>query len=293
MPVFSPIFPLLPHPLLPPWVSSVHSEISIWGWFLVVTCAFLASVLINAIANWLPAKLIYDWENEARAILKLTQSPPQATPRLVFSWSFMHPMPPHHQSRRWLPWVCIGLGTSCCWFLGISVQGISATVFCWTLVLLAMIDSETRYLPDILTLPLLWLGLLINLLGIFTSITDALLGAVLGYSALWVVYWGFRLATGQEGMGYGDFKFLAALGAWLGWTMLPTLVFVAAVLGIVWALLGRSLQRWRHTPTSAALLNSSVSPENWAKDAFPFGPALATSGLLHLFLGQILLTVLH
>ena len=104
------------------------------------------------------------------------------------------------------------------------------------LLVLALIDFDTTLLPDDITLPLLWAGLLANLLGLYTSLPSAVVGAMAGYLSLWSVYWAFKLLTGKEGMGYGDFKLLAALGAWLGWKMLPLLIllssFVGALIGI-------------------------------------------------------------
>lgn len=279
-------------PLFTPWLSLPNGEVTLLAWVLVVGIGWCVGVLINALADWLPAKMEYDWQAEARGLLNLTSEddPFNEAPRLNLFGPSASANPLRHTLIK-ITTPALSLLTIL-WF-GLTLQGLAACVLTWALLTLATIDLETRFLPDDITLPLLWLGLLVNLVGTFTPLADAVIGAALGYSVLWLLYWGFRLATGQEGMGFGDFKLLAALGAWLGWAVLPILVFVAAVLGIVWALLGRTLQLWRHTPTSAALLNSSVSPENWAKDAFPFGPALAASGLLHLFLGQTLLSVLH
>ena len=132
----------------------------------------------------------------------------------------------------------------------------------------ALIDADTKLLPDNLTLPLMWLGLIANAFGLFVPLSDALWGAVGGYVSLWTVYWLFRLATGKEGMGYGDFKLLAALGAWLGWQMLPVIVLLSSVVG---ALIGIILIVTRGRDRSAAL---------------PFGPYLAAAGALALFWGR-------
>jgi leader peptidase (prepilin peptidase)/N-methyltransferase len=132
-------------------------------------------------------------------------------------------------------------------------------LFSWFLLALVMIDLEIMQLPDPLTLPLLWLGLLFNLTGTYVALADAVLGVVLGYMILWLLFWGFKLITGREGLGYGDFKLLAALGAWLGWATLPSLLTLAAFLGIVLSL----LNYWRGKTS----LNSPM----------PFGPALALS----------------
>ena len=106
-------------------------------------------------------------------------------------------------------------------------------MFLWALLALTFIDFDTQLLPDDLTLPLLWAGLLANLFGLFVPLRDAVIGAIAGYLALWIVYWLFKLIRGKEGMGYGDFKLLAALGAWLGWQMLPLIVLLSSVVGAV------------------------------------------------------------
>jgi len=119
---------------------------------------------------------------------------------------------------------------------GLSAIGITSIVFSCTLLMLAIIDQRHQLLPDQITMPFLWLGLLVNLDGLFAETSDAVLGAVVGYLSLWTIYWLFKLITGKEGMGYGDFKLHAALGAWLGLKMLPLIIFlsstVAAVVGI-------------------------------------------------------------
>ncbi|MDQ2077729.1 A24 family peptidase [Marinimicrobium sp. ABcell2] len=155
---------------------------------------------------------------------------------------------------------------------GANLTGLSVLVFTWALIALTMIDIDTQLLPDNITLPLLWLGLIVNSFGVFTSLTDALWGAVAGYLSLWSIYWLFKLLTGKEGMGFGDFKLLAALGAWMGWQMLPLIVlmssFVGAAIGIGMILIrGRD----RNIP-------------------IPFGPYLAIAGWLSLLWGDMLIT---
>ena len=119
------------------------------------------------------------------------------------------------------------------WHFGFGLAGLAAIVFVWALIALTFIDFDTQLLPDDITLPLLWLGLLLNLNGAFTSLPNAVIGAVAGYLVLWSVYWLFKLATGKEGMGYGDFKLLAAIGAWLGWQMLPLVILLSSLVGAV------------------------------------------------------------
>ncbi|WP_094751439.1 prepilin peptidase [Psychromonas sp. CD1] len=145
-----------------------------------------------------------------------------------------------------------------------------ALFFTWILICLSYIDFDTMLLPDQLTLPLLWFGLLINLSHSFTSINDAVLGAVFGYLSLWSVYWLFKLATGKEGMGYGDFKLLGALGAWFGWQSLPVIILLSSFSGII---------------IGIALLLLSKDKKSVA---FPFGPYLAIAGWIYLLYGPLL-----
>ncbi len=154
---------------------------------------------------------------------------------------------------------------------GPTLQMLAALIFVWALLALTYIDYDTQLLPDDITLPLLWLGLLLNWQGVFTSLPDALLGAVFGYLSLWSVYWGFKLLTGKEGMGYGDFKLLAALGAWMGWQMLPGIILLSSIVG---AIVGVTLIILRRQDSQKPI---------------PFGPYLAGGGLVSLFYGQQLI----
>lgn len=158
------------------------------------------------------------------------------------------------------------------WHFGPSIKLAGALLFAWALIALTFIDLDTFLLPDDITLPLAWLGLLFNVAGTFTDLRSAVLGAVGGYLSLWTVYWIFRLVAKKEGMGFGDFKLLAALGAWLGWQVLPFVVIVSAGLGAVIGL--------------AAMAMSKAG-----RDAkIPFGPYLALGGIVGLFWGRELTT---
>jgi len=161
------------------------------------------------------------------------------------------------------------------WRFGVTPEAVAALVFTWTLIALAVIDIDHQLLPDSMTLPLLWLGLLLSLwhetVGgtvLFQTPREAIIGATAGYLSLWSVYHLFRLVTGKEGMGYGDFKLLAALGAWLGWQMLPLIILLSAAVG---AVVGIALmiftRRGRDVP-------------------IPFGPYLAAAGWIALMYGR-------
>ena len=156
------------------------------------------------------------------------------------------------------------------WHFGFGWAAAGAVLLIWALLALTAIDFDTQLLPDDITLPLLWAGLLFNLSGTFTDLHSAVLGAVFGYLALWCVYWLFKLATGKEGMGYGDFKLLAALGAWMGWQMLPLIIMLSSIVG---AVVGITL---------------IVAAKHGRNIPIPFGPYLAGGGLIALFWGQTL-----
>ncbi|HEY9826236.1 MAG TPA: A24 family peptidase [Stenomitos sp.] len=159
------------------------------------------------------------------------------------------------------------LSTYTVWHFGLSLQAAGALCLIWALIALTAIDFDTQLLPDSITLPLLWLGFAFNLGNTFSDLSTAVIGAMAGYLALWSIFWVFKLATGKEGMGYGDFKLLAALGAWLGWTMLPVIILLSSVVG---ALVGISL---------------IVFARHGRDVPIPFGPYLATAGMIALFWG--------
>ncbi len=162
-------------------------------------------------------------------------------------------------------WIACGMT------FGVSYALMGAMILTAVLICLTAIDLDTQLLPDSLTLPLIWIGLLLNLSSTYTTLQSAVLGATAGYLSLWSVYWGFKLLTGKEGMGYGDFKLLAALGAWFGIGAIPTLILASSLVGaIVGVLLIVTGNQGRDTP-------------------MPFGPFLAGAGLLHLFFPNLLL----
>ena len=154
------------------------------------------------------------------------------------------------------------------WHFGFGAAALGALLFVWAMVALTCIDLDTQLLPDDITLPLLWLGLAFNLGDTYTNLPAAVIGAMAGYLALWSVFWLFKLATGKEGMGYGDFKLLAAIGAWLGWQMLPLTILLSSLVGAVVGIVLIAVARHgRNVP-------------------IPFGPYLAAAGLIALFWGE-------
>ena len=151
---------------------------------------------------------------------------------------------------------------------GYSYTTLFAWIFTLALIALTFIDFDTQLLPDDITLPLLWLGLLFNLNSGFSDLKSAVIGAILGYLILWSVYWLFKIVTGKEGMGYGDFKLLAAIGAWFGWQILPAVILLSSVVG---AVIGIALIAFKGKGRNTAI---------------PFGPFLALGGIAALFFGQ-------
>jgi len=154
------------------------------------------------------------------------------------------------------------------WHFGFSTAGISAVILTWMLVALAFIDIDHQLLPDVMVLPFLWIGLLLNLFNVFTSLSDAVIGAVAGYLSLWIVFHTFKLITGKEGMGYGDFKLFALFGAWLGWQSLPLIILLSSLVG---AIIGIGLIVFRGRDRAQPL---------------PFGPYLALAGWVALLWGD-------
>ncbi len=158
-------------------------------------------------------------------------------------------------------------GIYCAWRYGFGLAAVAAMIFLWAVISASFIDFDSQLLPDSITLALLWTGLLVNLGGTFIDLRSAVIGAAAGYLSLWLVYWLFKFATGKEGMGFGDFKLLAAIGAWTGWQMLPLVIllssFIGAIVGILLIVLAR---RGRSVP-------------------IPFGPYLAVAGVVALFWG--------
>ena len=273
---------------------------------LAVACLLLGLVVgsfLNVVIHRLPRMLERDWDLQAAELLDQREmaqaaaglrgndlpkynlvTPPSACPHCgrrirayenvpVLSYAFLRGRCAGCKARISPRYPVIELISGVVsayigWRFGLTLAMAAALVFAWSLIALTAIDIDTQLLPDDITLPLLWLGLLVNLNGAFVPLPSAVIGAVAGYLSLWSVYWLFKLATKKEGMGYGDFKLLGAIGAWLGWKMLPAVILLSSVVG---AVVGISMivfaRHGRNTP-------------------IPFGPYLAVAGLVAMFWGE-------
>ena len=163
------------------------------------------------------------------------------------------------------------LTTIVVWKFGFNIQSLGAVIFTWYLIALSGIDIKTQYLPDNMTLPLLWLGIILNIFSTYTDLTSSVLGAIFGYISLWLVFHIFKLVTGKEGMGYGDFKLLAALGAWMGWQLLPLIILLSSAVG---AIIGITMIMTKLQERSKPI---------------PFGPYLAVAGWIAMLYGEQLM----
>ncbi|MGH8245793.1 MAG: prepilin peptidase, partial [Gammaproteobacteria bacterium] len=248
---------------------------------------------LNVVAYRLPRRLEQEWKNECSTLLGVT--PPENNER----WGIVHPRSrcPHcgHalsalENIPVLSFLALRGKCSSCkapialrypvielltalatvllgWRFGFGIQVVAAAILTWSLIALGAIDLEFKLLPDDITLPVLWIGVLANMSGLFTDVYSSLIGVMSGYLLLWGVYKIFKLLTGKEGMGYGDFKLLAMLGAWLGWQMLPLIVILSSATG---AIIGTASIMLRRQERSQPI---------------PFGPYLAAAGFLALLCG--------
>jgi len=279
-------------------MSSILDSAPAWGVFLFTgTLGLIIGSFLNVVILRLPRSLFYDWRCQCRELLEIEpvseaeRSPaglvaersrcPKCSANIVWydnipvvSWLIL-------KAR------CRACGAGISWRyplvelvtallsvlvileFGPTAQGLAALVLTWALVALTGIDFDHQLLPDQITLPLLWLGLLLNLwFGLFVPLEDAVMGAIVGYGILWSVFHLFKLLTGKEGMGFGDFKLLGALGAWLGWAALPAIILIASLVGSVVGILLMALTRHgREVPIA-------------------FGPYLAAAGFIVLLYGD-------
>jgi len=262
-----------------------------------VLTALLLGLIVGSFLNvvvWrLPKMLEREWRMQAHEVLGLPPDKPAATYNLMLP----HSQCPHcaHRIRAWenIPLLsyaflrgrCSGcaapisarypltelacglLSAFIAWHFGFGWSAAMAMLLTWGLLAMSLIDADHQLLPDVLVLPLLWLGLIVNSFALFVPLTDALWGAVAGYLLLWSVFWVFKLLTGKDGIGQGDFKLLALLGAWGGWQILPLTVLLSSLVGAVSGLI---LLRLQDANTSTPI---------------PFGPYLAIAGWIALLWG--------
>jgi len=267
---------------------------------LVLPIAFLVGAMVGSFLNVviyrLPLQLTAAWKRDALDFLGMEPPPREGRLNIVFPASHCPTcgatVKPWHnipvlsylllkgrcascRARISLQYplvelACALITTFVIYRFGLTSEALLVLLFSWSLLALTGIDFNEQLLPDNITLPLIWLGLLVNLNGTFTSLESAVIGAVLGYLSLWWIFWLFKLLTGKEGMGYGDFKLLAALGAWLGWQQLLLIILlsslVGAVVGIALILIAG---RDRQIP-------------------IPFGPYLAVAGWIAMLWGDTL-----
>ncbi|ARU89785.1 A24 family peptidase [Pseudomonas sp. M30-35] len=260
----------------------------------VLVIGLLVGSFLNVVVYRLPIMMQRDWQAQAREALELPSEDAQQTFNLLLPNSTCPSC--KHEIRPWenIPVVsylalrgkcsscktaiskryplvelaCGALSFFIAWHFGFTWQTGLMLLLTWGLLAMSLIDADHQLLPDVLVLPLLWLGLIANYFGLFTSLDDALWGAVAGYLSLWTVFWLFKLITGKEGMGYGDFKLLAMLGAWGGWQILPLTILLSSLVG---AVLGVIMLRMRNAETSTPI---------------PFGPYLAIAGWIALIWGD-------
>jgi leader peptidase (prepilin peptidase)/N-methyltransferase len=275
---------------------------------LTLACAAIFGLLVgsflNVVIHRLPLMMQAQWEAEAAEFAQPASAPgSEPPPGQPFNLVVPRSRCPHcgHQitalenipvlSWLWLRGKCsackaripiryplietlsAALALAAIWQYGLTLAGVGAVGLCFALIALAFIDVDTQLLPDDITLPLLWAGLVLNLFGAFAPLQDAVIGAMAGYILLWSIYWLFKLLTGKEGMGYGDFKLLAALGAWFGWQAIPAIILLASVVG---AVVGIALMLFARHGRDVPI---------------PFGPYLAGAGALTLFFSKPLMAL--
>ena len=280
-------------------ILQLMSESSVWFIGTVFVVSLLVGSFLNVVIYRLPIMLERSWRKECQQFLNISNTANESRPDPEpFNLIKPDSTCPHcqHKIRAWeniplLSWLWLKGKCSQCrssisvryplvelatallsaiaaWHFGFGWQAVVAVLVTWLLIAMTFIDLDTMLLPDQLTLSLLWIALLISLSDTFVSAEDAILGAVLGYGCLWTLFWAFKLLTGKEGMGYGDFKLLAALGALVGWQHLPVVILLSSFVG---ALVGIALILFKGRDGTLAI---------------PFGPYLAAAGWLSLLYGD-------
>jgi leader peptidase (prepilin peptidase)/N-methyltransferase len=265
---------------------------------LIIFTGLSFGSFLNVVIYRLPKMMEQDWRSQCRELLEL---PTEETQKISLALPASACPECGHKIRFWenipvisyllLKGVCSNCGNKIslqyplieavtailsvvvAWKFGVSWQTLLALILTWSLITLTMIDFHKQLLPDSITLPLLWLGLLANIFELFTTLESAVMGAMAGYLILWFVYHLFKLVTGKEGMGFGDFKLLGALGAWLGWKVLPLIILLSSVVGAV---------------IGIALIVITRHDKNIP---IPFGPYLAIAGWIALIWGDNMIRI--
>ncbi|MGJ8668506.1 MAG: prepilin peptidase [Oceanococcus sp.] len=258
-----------------------------------VCVGLLVGSFLNVVISRLPRMMQAEWKQECSALLELEapkniglslskpashcpqcKTPIRAWQNIpIVSWLLLRGRCAQCQTgiSPQYPLVELAAGLLAAWaawHFGSGWQAVMAIALAWALLTLTMIDAQTQLLPDSIVLPLLWLGLLANMYELYVPLEQAVAGAMVGYLSLWTVYWGFKLLTGKEGMGYGDFKLLAALGAWMGWQQLPWVILASSAVGAIFGI--------------GMMLTKRLSQGQ----AMPFGPYLAIAGWLSFLYGD-------
>lgn len=272
-------------------------ELLMFAPWLALVLGLLVGSFLNVVILRLPPRLEFGWRRDAREILELPQPEERAPPGIVVQGSHC---PKCKHALSWyeniplVSWLALRgccrackspisiqypiieaiTGAASCliiWRFGVGVEGSIGLILTWILIAAAGIDFRTTLLPDQFTLPLLWLGLLASVYGVYVDPVSAIWGAAAGYLSLWSVYWAFKLLTGKEGMGYGDFKLLAALGAFCGWQGLLPIVLISSLVG---AVIGGLYLALRNKDSQTQI---------------PFGPFLAIAGWIQFVFGSDLM----
>jgi leader peptidase (prepilin peptidase)/N-methyltransferase len=270
-------------------------------YFSVIFIGLSVGSFLNVVAYRLPKMMERDWKRECHEFLEL-ERPPADEDQKRFNLATPASACPNcgHKLRAWenIPVIsyiflkarCSSCGTKismqypavelitavasllAAYTFGVTTQTVAALFFTWALITLTLIDLKTQLLPDSITLPLLWLGILLSFFDVFTDLTSSVIGVMAGYMILWSVYQLFKLLTGKEGMGFGDFKLLAALGAWAGYSYLPQIILVSSVVGSVFG------------------IGMLIIGKTRQQQPIPFGPYLAVAGWIALLWGETINT---
>lgn len=271
----------------------------IFFYFSVAILGLLIGSFLNVVIYRLPIMMEKEWRKECRLLLEIddTEETSEESFNLVFpgstcphckhkisalenipviSYLFLKGRCRECKEKISIRYPLVEL-TSCiltvmvAMHFGVTYQFLLAMVFTWSLLVMSLIDYDHKIIPDDISLPLLWAGIIANMFGMFTDIESSLYGAIFGYLSLWTVYMLFKLLTGKEGMGFGDFKLLAMLGAWLGWQFLPLIIIASSLFGTI---VGGGLVLFKSHDRAHPI---------------PFGPYLALAGFISLLYGQELI----